>query len=147
MAYQIEIVFSNHFCSPYIQIYLYSLHIYDFYPFLTCIYIYIYKTCIFVCRYVTAVYQKCVFSLSFYIIIIMSRSQHGSPWPSLATRLYHPLFTVGLQGHILYRHRAVVYRFYLVVLPLLVHVKGSTRVCHLWVCPHFSSNVLLVWFI
>ena len=43
---------------------------------------------------------------SIFICIIMSHRQHGSPWPSLATRLYCPLFLVGLQGYILYRHRA-----------------------------------------
>ena len=59
--------------------------------------------------------------------IIMSHRQHGSPWPSLATRLYHPLLPVGLQGYILYRHRAVVYRINLVVLPLFVHVNGVHR--------------------
>ena len=32
---------------------------------------------------------------------------HGSPKPSLATRLYIPSLPVGLQGYILYRHRAV----------------------------------------
>ena len=45
------------------------------------------------------------------IIIIMSRRQQGSPWLSLATQLYRQLLPVGLQGYILYRHRAVVYRF------------------------------------
>ena len=39
---------------------------------------------------------------------------------SLATRLYRPLLPVGLQGYILYRHRAFVFRFLLFVLPLLV---------------------------
>ena len=34
-----------------------------------------------------------------------SRHQHGSPWPFPAT------LPIGLQGYILYRHRAVVYRF------------------------------------
>ena len=38
----------------------------------------------------------------------MSRCQHGSPWPFLATRLYRSLLPGGLQGYILYRHRAVV---------------------------------------
>ena len=60
-----------------------------------------------------------------YIIIIMSRCQHRSPWPSLATRLYPPSLPGGLQCYILYLHRAVVYRSELVLLPLLVHVKGS----------------------
>ena len=77
--------------------------------------------------------------------IIMLRCQHISPWPSLATRLYRPSFLGGLLGYILYRHRAVVYRFQLVVLPLLVHVKGSTGIYRLWVRPYFSSSVLYVW--
>ena len=42
---------------------------------------------------------------------------------------------------------AAVYRFKVVVLPLLVHVKGSTGVHHLWACPYFSSSVLHVWFV
>ena len=51
--------------------------------------------------------------------------QHGF---SLATCLYHPLLLRSLQCYILYRHRAVLYEFQLVVLPLLVHVKGFTGV-------------------
>ena len=77
------------------------------------------------------------------LFIMMSRCKHGSPWPSLATRLYCPLFLVSLQGYILYQHRAVVYRFWLVVLPLLVHMKGSTGVCCLWVCFYFSSRIYI----
>ena len=61
-------------------------------------------------------------------MIITSHCQHGSPSPSLATRLYHPSLQGVLQGCILYRHRAVVYRCELVVLPLLDHVKGFTGV-------------------
>ena len=38
----------------------------------------------------------------------MSRRQHGSPWPSPANHLYRPSFRVGLQGYILYRHRAIL---------------------------------------
>ena len=45
------------------------------------------------------------------IIIIMSHCQYRSPWPSLTTGLSRPSLPVGLQGCILYRHRAVVYRF------------------------------------
>ena len=81
------------------------------------------------------------------IIIIISCHQHRSPWPSSATRLYRPSFPVSLHGYILYQHRTVVYRFYQVVLTLLVHLKGSTGVCSLWVRPHFSSSVLHVWFV
>ena len=73
-----------------------------------------------------------------YEYVIMSRCQHGSPWPPLATRLYRPLLPGGLQGYILYRHRAVVYRFLLVALALLVHVMGSTGVCRF-----MSSSLLL----
>ena len=58
------------------------------------------------------------------IIIIMSRWQHGSPWPSLAIRLYHPSLLVGLQSDVLYRHIAVIYRFQLVVLSLLIMWRG-----------------------
>ena len=53
----------------------------------------------------------------------------------------------GPPGYILYWHRAIVCRFQLVVLSLLVHVRGSTGVCHLWVPPYFSSSVLHVWFV
>ena len=65
------------------------------------------------------------------IIIIMSRYQHGYLWPFLAIPLYRPLLLVGLQGYIPYRHKAAVCWFTLVVLPLLVHVKGSIGVHHL----------------
>ena len=44
--------------------------------------------------------------------------------------------------YILYRHSAVVYRFLLAVLPLLIHVKGSTGVYNLWVGPYFSSSIV-----
>ena len=40
-------------------------------------------------------------------IIIMSRCQHGSPWPSLATRLYCPSLLGAFQVYILHRHRVV----------------------------------------
>ena len=55
-------------------------------------------------------------------IYIMSRCLHRSPWPSLATSLYRPSHPA---GYILYRHRAVVYSFLQIVVPLLVHVKRS----------------------
>ena len=80
------------------------------------------------------------------IIIIMSRLQHGSPWSSLITCLYCPSLPAGIQIYILYQQRAVAYRFQLVVLPLHVHVNGSTVVRRLWVLPHFSS-VPHVWFV
>ena len=45
------------------------------------------------------------------VIIIMSRHQHEFPWLSPTTRLYCLSLSIGLQDYILYRHRAVVYRF------------------------------------
>ena len=62
------------------------------------------------------------------LIIIMSRSSHGFPWPSLVTRLYRPSVPEDPPGYILYRYKAVVDNFELVVLLLLVHVKVSTGV-------------------
>ena len=63
--------------------------------------------------------DKCI------IIIIMSRYQHGYPWSSHATPPYRPLLPAGPQGYTLYRHRAAVCRFELVILPLLVHRSTS----------------------
>ena len=82
-----------------------------------------------------------------YIIIIMSCHQHGYPWPSLATPPYCPSLPAGPQGYIPYLHRAAVCRFKLVTLPLLGHVKGSTRIHHLWARPYFSSSVPHVLFV
>ena len=84
---------------------------------------------------------------SSYQFIIMSQCQHGSSGHFLATHIYRPSLPGGLQGYILYRHRVVVYRSLLVVLHMLIHVKGSSGVCHLGVLPYFSSNVLHVWFV
>ena len=50
-------------------------------------------------------------SIIIIIIMIMSCRQHGSPWPSPSTLLNRLSLPVGLQGYILYRHRAVVWRF------------------------------------
>ena len=50
----------------------------------------------------------------------------GFPWISLTTPPYRPLLPAGPQGYTPYRHRAAVCRFELVILPLHVHVKGST---------------------
>ena len=71
--------------------------------------------------------------IDFITITIMSTLQHRSPRPSLDIRLHRPSHPAGLPVYILYWHRAVIYRFKLVVLPLLVYVKGSTVVCHKFV--------------
>ena len=60
----------------------------------------------------------------------MSRYQHRYSRPSLATPTYRLLLLADPQGYILYQHRAAVCGFELDVLPLLVHVKGSTGVHH-----------------
>ena len=69
------------------------------------------------------------------------------PSSSLATPPYRPLLPAGLQGYISYRHRAVVCRFELVVLPLFVHVKGSTSLMNLPLIFQqcFASLVRLTW--
>ena len=41
-------------------------------------------------------------------IIIMSRRQHGYPWPSFASSPYHSSPLAGLQGYISYHHIAAV---------------------------------------
>ena len=51
------------------------------------------------------------------------------------------------QDYIPYQHRAAVCRFELDILPLLVHVKGSTGVHHSRACLYFSSSVPHVWFV
>ena len=56
----------------------------------------------------------------------------------LSSPHYPPSLPESLPGYILYRHRAVVDRFYLVVQPLLVHVKWSTRSISL-----MSSSLIL----
>ena len=77
------------------------------------------------------------------IIIIMSRCQHESPWPSLTTHLYRPSFSSGLPGYILYRHRSswssclcssmwrgpreyVAYELILIS-PAMSHMSGSSN--------------------
>ena len=74
----------------------------------------------------------------------MLRRQHGTSWPTLATRLYHPLLPVDLPcicTELLYIGSSWS------SLPLLVHVKGSTGVCRLWVLPYFSSSVPNAWLV
>ena len=92
-----------------------------------------------------------IFSISYYFLlsiffeafcIISSSSSCAISTDislSLATRPYRPLPLAGLPGYIPYRHRAAVCIFELDVLPLLVPVKGSTGVHHLWARPYFSK--------
>ena len=65
------------------------------------------------------------------IIITMTRHQHGSPWSSLATRLYRPSLPSSLQANILYRHRAVVY--ILLVLLGIVPNTGFTGLNNIYI--------------
>ena len=93
-------------------------------------------------------FTRCILiTLTYLPIIIMSCDLHGYPWPSLATPPYCQLLPAGLQGYIPYWHRAAVCSFGLLVLLLLVLVKRSTGVHHLWACPYFSSSVPHVWFV
>ena len=69
-------------------------------------------------------------------IYIMSCYLHRFPRPSLAIRLYRPSLPTRHLGYVLYRHRANVDMFLLVVQHLLLHVKGSTGVHCLWVPPY-----------
>ena len=49
---------------------------------------------------VDSAYTFIIYIYIYIYIYIMSRCQHGSPWPSLATRFYRSLLPVGLQGYI-----------------------------------------------
>ena len=78
-------------------------------------------------------------SLSLYIYIYIYISP-SSPCRAISTDIpdtlsprppYRPLLLAGLRGYTLYWNRAVVCRFGLVVLLLLVHVKEYTEVHHL----------------
>ena len=82
-----------------------------------------------------------------FVIIIMSRRQHGYPWPSLATSPYHSSPPAGLQGYIPCPHIVAVCKFVLVVLLLHIHMWGSTGVHRLWARTCFSSSVPRVWFV
>ena len=52
----------------------------------------------------------------------------GRIYPLSPPPPYRPLLPAGLQGKIPYRHRVIVCRFELVVVPLLLQVKGFTGV-------------------
>ena len=71
----------------------------------------------------------------------LSNNHHYHVALSPLTLSRHPL---GPLVYIFYRHRAVKDRFYIVVPPLLVHVKETTGVHRLWVRPNFSRSVLRV---
>ena len=83
-------------------------------------------------------YQFCFSKKKIIIIIIISHHQHGSPWPSLATRLYRPSLPVCFQGYIPYGHRAVLYKFKLVVLTFARLCEGVHKSISL-----MSSSLLL----
>ena len=61
-----------------------------------------------------------------FIIIIMARRQLRSPWPSLVTPFYRLSLPAGLQGSMLYRHKAVVW-LVLAGRPASVHGNGVHR--------------------
>ena len=53
-------------------------------------------------------------------------------------------FCIQLNGYILCLYRAVVDKFWLVILRFRVRVKGSIGKCRFWFCPYSSSGVLLI---
>ena len=72
-------------------------------------------------------------------IVYHYHHRHVMPSPRISLTFsrhppYHPLLPEGLQNYILYRHRASGRP------ALLVHVKGSTGVHHLWARPYFSIS-------
>ena len=92
--------------------------------------------------------DNCHIYIYIYIIIfILSRHERGSSCASPTTIIYRPSLPVSLQAKIVYLHRAVVCRFSMVVLPLLLHMKGSIGVCYLWVRPYFFRTFPHVWFV
>ena len=75
-------------------------------------------------------------------------NHHGMPLAQISLIHSHHSslslsLSVGLPCYILYQYRAVVDWFWLFTLPLLVHMRGSTWVHHLWAHPYFSSSVPL----
>ena len=86
-----------------------------------------------------------------YIIIILLCHQHRYLWPSLATPPNHSSLPTGPQGYTPYPHRAAVFRFKLVTLLLLGHVKGSIGVYHssllLQQCPACLVRLTLIVFV
>ena len=112
--------------------------------------------CVYLCIYIHIHYLNWIYAYIYHSNCAHTHThththtyhhQHGYPWPSLTTPPYRPLLLTGPQGYILYLHWAAVCRFELVILPLLVHVRGSTGVHDLWACPYFSSSVLHVWLV
>ena len=70
---------------------------------------------------------------------------------SLATPYYRSLLPACPLGHIPYGYRVAVCRFELIVLPLLVHVKGSTGINHssllLLQCPACLVRLIFIVFV
>ena len=61
------------------------------------------------------------------------------PDPFLATRLYRPSLQRGPPDYILYRHRAVVYKFWSVVPPLFVCLC-----MHIYICIYIYTHTMCV---
>ena len=90
--------------------------------------------------------------LLFNVLAVSLSWHHVTPsaWISLTLSCHpphRPLLLAGLQGSIPYWQRATVCSFEQVILPLLIHVKESTGVYHLWARPYFFSSVPHVWLI
>ena len=105
------------------------------------------RTCQVVSMDETQLFRNYSHWIGIIIIIIMSCRQHRYPWPSLATPPYRSSLLVGPLGYLPYLHRAAVYRFELVALLLLGHMRGSIGEYHLWARPSFSSSILHILFV
>ena len=80
--------------------------------------------------------------------ILVEQQQSSSSCCAISTDILDPFSPpFSIQHCFRQVFRAAVCRSLLVVLPLLVHVKGSIRVHHLWVRPYFSSCVPHVLFV
>ena len=128
--------------------YMYSLVLWTVVKFWMLTFIY---SCVCVCVCV------CVFYFVFFFFVCISNMiflyiSSWSSWRAAGTDFLLPcsathLITFGrVPSYILCQYRAVVDMF------LLVHVKGSTGVHRLWVCPYFSEQcpaclARLVWIV
>ena len=112
------------------------------FPLVKCVNVMFYTGFLFVLVYIYIYIY--VHFLVYIIIIIIVCCWHKFPRPSPTACPYRPSILGGLPCYILYQYRAVMDRFLLVALLLLIHVRGSTGVHSLWAHLHFSSHVHLI---
>ena len=69
-----------------------------------------------------------IFIYIYIYIISMSRHQQRYLWPFPANLLYRPSLPAGLQGYILYRHRAIVYGISTLKISILVNLHQNIKI-------------------